>query len=144
MPVVARFLAGHPEGVLPDAFDFVNLVSQCQDFTEMTGRLGDVVLLHPYALHAVSQNHLGVARFITNPPIALKEPMNFNRDNPDDYSLVERAILNGLDVKRLDFQPAAPREHVIPERVRHQEKMRQEEQQRLTTLTSASKVASPN
>ena len=83
----------------------------------MTGRLGDVVLLHPYVLHAVSQNHLGVARFITNPPIALKEPMNFNRDNPNEFSPVERAVLKGLGVERLDFTPTAPRENVVPERV---------------------------
>ena len=42
------------------------------DFVETTGRLGDVVLMHPYMLHAVSQNHRGTARFITNPPIALE------------------------------------------------------------------------
>ena len=131
VPVVARFLAQHPEGVLPNDFNFQNLISQCENFIEMTGKLGDVVLLHPYVLHAVSQNHLGVARFITNPPIALKEPMNFNRENPAEFSLVERAVLDGLGVERLDFQPTAPRERVVPERVRRQEKMRQEEQARL-------------
>lgn len=131
VPVVARFLAQHPEGVLPNDFNFQNLISQCENFIEMTGKLGDVVLLHPYVLHAVSQNHLGVARFITNPPIALKEPMNFNRENPAEFSLVERAVLDGLGVEGLDFQPTAPRERVVPERVRRQEKMRQEEQARL-------------
>ena len=129
--VVARFLAEHPEGVLPKEFDFQALISQCHDFIEMTGRVGDVVLLHPYVLHAVSQNHLGIARFITNPPIALKEPMNFNRDNPDEYSPVERAILHGLNVERLDFRPTAPRETVVPPRVLRQQKMRSEEQARL-------------
>jgi hypothetical protein len=131
VPVVARFLAQHPEGVLPQDFDFSALIAQCNDFTEMTGCLGDVVLLHPYALHAVSQNHLGVARFITNPPITLKEPMNFNRADPSQYSLVERAVLNGLGVEQLDFRPSAPRESVVPERVLRQEKLRQEEQSRL-------------
>jgi hypothetical protein len=137
VPVVARFLAQHPEGVLPKEFDFAALIAQCHDFIEMTGRLGDVVLLHPYVLHAVSQNHLGVPRFITNPPIALKEPMNFNRDNPDEFSLVERAVLDGLGVERLDFRLTAPREDVVPERVLRQEKMRREEQTRLAAAGNA-------
>ena len=45
------------------------LVAQCTSFVETTGRLGDVVLMHPYVLHEVSQNHRGTARFVTNPPI---------------------------------------------------------------------------
>jgi hypothetical protein len=86
----------------------------------MTGEAGDVVLLHPYTLHATSQNVLGVPRIITNPPLALREPMNFHRADVDDFSLVERAVLRGLGVDRLDFAPAAPRENVVPERVRRQ------------------------
>ena len=131
VPVVARFLAEHPEGVLPGQFDFKHLISQCRDFIEFTGQIGDVVLLHPYVLHTASQNHSGIARFLTNPPIHLKEPMNFNRDNPEDFSLVERAVLRGLDADRLNFHPTAPRERVVPERVKRQQKMLQEEQERL-------------
>ena len=137
VPVVARFLASHPEGVRPSQFDFRHLIGQCREFIEITGRVGDVVLLHPYVLHAVSQNHLGVPRFITNPPIALKEPMNFNRDNPDEFSPVERAVLDGLGVERLNFRPTAPRESVVPERVLRQEKMRLEEQTRLAAAGNA-------
>jgi Phytanoyl-CoA dioxygenase (PhyH) len=120
VPVVARFLARHPEGVLPGDFDYAALIGQCRDFVELTGAAGDVVLLHPYTLHATSQNVLGVARIITNPPLALREPMNFNRPDPGDFSLVERAVLRGLGVDRLDFAPAAPREDVVPERIRSQ------------------------
>src|SRR4051812_36315265 len=50
---VARFLAERPEGVLPEEFPYDELIAQCRDFVEVTGRLGDVVLLHPYVLHAV-------------------------------------------------------------------------------------------
>lgn len=121
VPVVARFLAEHPEGVLPGDFDYAALIAQCRDFVEMTGDAGDVVLLHPYTLHATSQNVLGVYRIITNPPLALRAPMNFNRPDPADFSLVERAVLRGLGVDRLDFGPAAPREQVVPERVRAQQ-----------------------
>ena len=69
-----------------------------------------VVILHPYILHASSQDVLGVPRLITNPPVILKDPLNFNRPNPDDFSLLERATLHYLGVDRLDFQPTAPRE----------------------------------
>ena len=79
VPAVARFLAGHPEGVLQEDFDYAELVAQCHDFVEMTGEAGDVVLLHPYTLHATSQNVLGAGRIITNPALALREPMNFDR-----------------------------------------------------------------
>lgn len=128
---VARYLADHPEGVLPTAFPIDDLVGQCEDFAEATGTVGDVFLIHPFVLHAKAQNVLRLPRFITNPPIHLAEPMRFDRDNDDDFSLVERAILNGLGVDRYDFRPTAPREDVVPERVRIQQRMRVEEAARL-------------
>ncbi len=137
VPVVARFLAAHPEGVLPDDFDYAALIGQCRDFVELTGEAGDVVLLHPYTLHAVSQNVLGVARIITNPPLALRAPMNFARPDPGDYSLVERAVLRGLGVSRLDFTPAAPRERVVPERLRSQQVREAGEDERLAAASPA-------
>lgn len=136
VPVVARFLRDHPEGVGPYDFDFKNLVGQCREFVEMTGRVGDVVLLHPYMLHTVSQNHSDRARFITNPPVSLTEPMNFHRADPADYSLVEQAILNGLGVASLDFHPTNPRESLVPERVHRQAQEKREEAQRLAKIAS--------
>jgi Phytanoyl-CoA dioxygenase (PhyH) len=136
VPVVARFLADHAEGVLPGDFDFAGLISQCRDFVEMTGQAGDVVLLHPYTLHTTSQNVLGAARIITNPALALREPMNFNRPNPGDFSLVEQAVLRGLGVEWLGFTPAAPREAVVPERVRRQQARAAAEDARLAAARS--------
>jgi hypothetical protein len=133
---VARLLAEHPEGVLPDDFPYDDLIAQCTTFMETTGRLGDVVLMHPYMLHAVSQNHRATARLITNPPIALREPMDFDRDDPADQSPVERAVLRALGVQRLAFSPAVPREDVVPERVRRQERMREQEEARLAEARS--------
>jgi hypothetical protein len=129
--VVARLLAEHPEGVLPGDFDYAGLIGQCHDFVEMTGEAGDVVLLHPFTLHATSQNVLGLGRIITNPPLTLREPMNFNRPNADDFSLVEGAILRGLGVGRLDFAPSVPREDVVPDRIRLQQAREAEENARL-------------
>jgi hypothetical protein len=138
VPVVARFLAEHPEGVLPDDFDFTGLIGECREFVEMTGEPGDVVLLHPYILHATSQNVLGVGRIITNPPLALREPMNFNRPDPADFSPVESAVLRGLGVDRLDFRPAAPREAVVPQRVLAQRARAAAEEQRLAAHVTES------
>jgi Phytanoyl-CoA dioxygenase (PhyH) len=108
--IVARFLAEHPAGVQPSEFDFQAMVSQCGQFEELTGKAGDLVIMHPFMLHASSQNVIGQPRFMTNPPIVLKEPLSLNRENPADFSLLERATLHYLGLERLDFQPTAPRE----------------------------------
>jgi hypothetical protein len=101
---VARYLLENREGVHPFEGKFGDFITECNDFREATGKAGDVILMHPYMLHASSQNHSGKARFITNPPVALKEPMNFNRENPADFSPVERAVLHSLGVERLDYE----------------------------------------
>jgi len=128
---VSRHLARHPEGVLPNGFPTPSLLNECSDFAEMSGQVGDVVLLHPFMLHCASQNVLAVERLITNPPVHLKEPMNLNRENPDDFSPVELSVLRGLGVERLDYQPTGSRERIVPERVRIQEAMRREQAERL-------------
>jgi Phytanoyl-CoA dioxygenase (PhyH) len=108
--LVARFLAERPAGVEPRDFPFRELIAQCGRFEEITGRAGDVVLVHPFMLHASSQNVLGVPRFMSNPPVVLREPLNLNRADPAEFSLLERATLHYLGVDRLDFRPTAPRE----------------------------------
>ena len=109
VPVIARYLAAHPEGILPDEFDLVSLLAECHDFREAIGEAGDVYLLHPYLLHAVSQNKLMKPRAISNLCYEFKEPMNFHRATGDNYSLVEQAILRGLGVDHYDFAPTQPR-----------------------------------
>lgn len=138
---LARYLAARPEGVLPNDFPFADLAAQCRDKIEATGQAGDVYLLHPYLLHASSLNKLRLARLITNPPVHLREPMQFNRANPDDFSLVEKAVLRGLGVERLDFVANGSREKVVPKRVQMQAAMREAEQARLAAAagTNAAK-----
>jgi len=110
VPVVARYLAAHPEGVLPNEFDTKALLSECKDFREATGEAGDFYLLHPFMLHAVSQNVLQRPRAISNVLYELNAPLQLNR--PDgDYSPIEAAILRGLGVGQFDFQPTEPRFH---------------------------------
>lgn len=107
--VVAEYLAAHPEGI-DDGDAFGKLIDQCQEFEEITGETGDFIILHPFMLHASSNNHSGNVRFMTNPPVVLKEPMNLNRDDPAEFSLIERATLRALGKDRYDFRPTMPRE----------------------------------
>jgi hypothetical protein len=60
-------------------------------------------------LHASSSNHSGKARFMTNPPLVLRDHMNLNRKDPREFSLLERTTLHALGIERLDFQPTVPR-----------------------------------
>jgi hypothetical protein len=108
--VVARYLYEHPEGVDPHDFNFQEMIKQCGEFVELTGKAGDFVILHPFMLHASSQNVIGIPRFMSNPPIVLKEPMNLNRENPEDFSLLEKATLHYIGLERYDFKPLKPRE----------------------------------
>lgn len=107
--VVARYLREHTEGINAEDWKVQPLIEQCHEFEEITGQAGDFVILHPFMLHASSQNVLGIPRWLTNPPLVLKEPFNYNRAYPADFSLVEQATLRALGVDRLDFRPTAPR-----------------------------------
>lgn len=112
VPVISRFLADHPEGILPSEFDYPALLAECHDFRELTGLAGDVALLHPFMLHSFSQNHSVRPRFITNICVSLNAPMRFDR--ADGLSPVEQAVVRGLGVERLEFRPTAPRERIDP------------------------------
>ncbi len=155
--LLANYLAKHPEGVLPTGLSFTPSTSkfeknedhpgywshlkevkrQCTHFIEMTGEPGDVVLMHPLMLHSAAKNYLRIPRIITNPPVFLKEPFNFDRENPEEYSLVERKTLKALGVDRFPFKPTTERRFVTPARVLRQQKMLEEEKKRLEALRAA-------
>lgn len=105
---VARFLAEHPEGIMPEGFPVKELLSEGCTFLEATGEAGDFYLLHPFMLHAVSQNVLRRPRAICNVLFELKEPMQFDRAD-ENYSPVEAAVLHGLGVDRYRFAPTGER-----------------------------------
>ncbi len=109
--VMAKFFLEHPEGIDPKDFDFPSLIAQCKEFVEVTGKVGDVIIMHPFMLHASSPNLSGKVRFITNPPVILKEPLKLDRDKQEDFSLLERATLKALGKDRLEFKPTRPREN---------------------------------
>jgi hypothetical protein len=137
---IARFLADHPEGVLPKGhtpepgetiFDYAEIAKQCGEYVEATGQVGDVYLLHPFVLHAKSENALRVPRFITNSTLFLAEPMNFDRPDPADHSLVEQAVLRGLGVDRFPFTITGPRERVVPDSASDYDAQAEQERARL-------------
>lgn len=151
MREVAAHLRDHPEGVSPrmvprgepafrsnkDLSWYAEVASRGEDgeFVEVCGSVGDIFLLHPLMMHAATNNSLRHVRIITNPPIALREPFRFHRDDGSEYSLVERATLRMLgkgEGEGLEgWEITHPREGIVPERLRIQEAWRQEELKRL-------------
>ena len=102
VPLICRELLQHPEG-LKHNHDWSQFIHQCEDFREVIAEAGDVIILHPYMLHAASQNSSGRVRFMNNKVVSLKEPMNFNRP-AGDYTALEASILHALGMDSLDFQ----------------------------------------
>ncbi|KAH8175652.1 Clavaminate synthase-like protein [Sarocladium implicatum] len=145
--VVARHLHDNPDGVTPymarrgeekELAEYSWFVDQARDpskcnlFQEMTGDVGDVILLHPFMMHSASKNALHTPRIITNPSIYMKEPFNFNRPDPKDYSLVESKILRELGVDSLpDWHITGERKRTQPGRVDIHNRMREIEKRRL-------------
>ncbi|KAI0692356.1 hypothetical protein C8T65DRAFT_669751 [Cerioporus squamosus] len=138
---VVQWLYEHPDGASdmpqdPDGSRSICSIQKCKNFVELTGTAGDVILLHPFMVgnavptsgarsvcndflfvqpHSASKNHLRIPRFITNPPVTLKDPLNLNRSDPADYSLVELKILRTLEVDSLpDWKITAPRRRFTP------------------------------
>lgn len=110
-------------------------------FVEASGNIGDVYLLHPLMLHSASNNMLRTPRIITNPPVSLKQPFNFDRENESEYSVVERKTLRELGVDKLSgWKITKDREQVIPERLKRQNKMKEEENRRLAELQKKANV----
>lgn len=161
----AKYLAAHPEGVraikcafvsststAADPKDDPSYFSHCEEvqkgthFVETMGEIGDVVLMHPLMYHSASMNFLREARVITNPPVALREPFKFAREDSDEYSLVELKTLKALGVDRFECKLTTERRLVVPERVLIQQKMMEEERKRLEAMRnndSASIASAP-
>jgi hypothetical protein len=99
----ARVLARHTGGISHlDLFREV-LAEPLGNFHEVTGAAGDVVLAHPFLFHSRGMKHYGPPRIISNTEASLREPMVLKRANPNDYSTLERSI-----VQALRESPAAP------------------------------------
>lgn len=113
----------HKEHELQWFCDQIKDANKCNLFQQMTGKCGDVVLMHPLMMHSASRNSLHIPRVITNPFVGLKEPFNFNRSNPREYSLIEKKTLKELGVEALpDWKIKGTRETLTPGRVEIHEK----------------------
>ena len=152
MPIVGKHLFDNPDGVspymVPRSQDpsmagektlayFNNVAKSMPDsaFVEATGNAGDVYLLHPLMLHSASNNKLRNLRIITNPPVSLNEPFRFDRENSDDYSLVEKKTIDVLGEASLSgWKITSTRDKIVPARLRAQAKMKEEELKRLEEL----------
>ncbi|KAL5341413.1 hypothetical protein BJX70DRAFT_395805 [Aspergillus crustosus] len=154
IPLVARHLYDHPEGVSPlmtprgqepqnSGLEFyISLIRQCSDFREMTGNIGDVVLMHPLMCHSASRNSLRIPRIITNPPVGLKQPFDFDRDDPSQYSLVEQKTLLALGKERLaGWTITADRERIVPARTKAFNEMKEKEEERLRLAQAGTATA---
>lgn len=151
IPHIAKHLYENTEGVSPrmtprrenpeftqeHGLDwYINLAKTMrdEDFVEVTGVVGDVFLLHPLMLHSASNNMLRKVRVITNPPVSVKDPFVFDRADKK-YSAVERKTLRALGKERLEgWKIEAERQRIVPERVKIQERMKREEEERLRKL----------
>ena len=132
---VARLMSVSPEGIHPDSVQgagylIPGLVEQCCEFRELTGEAGDMALLHPYMLHRVSINPSTRPRFIANMAPVLSDPMKFDREPDDCYSLVELATLHALGRSSYSFQQERPMQGFKPFPFRD-EKEKQVEGERL-------------
>jgi hypothetical protein len=134
----------HPNGVSPlmipvkqstakEGLGFCsNLIKSCTEFHEMTGKVGDVILLHPLMVHSAAKNGKRMPRIIINPPVALRAPFNFDRMDESKYSLVELKTIKEIGAENgKRWKITGKRGRIVPERVRIQEQLRNEERQRL-------------
>jgi hypothetical protein len=96
---VARLLAdAEPSGLrYKDLLRKLPSVGASQ-VVELTGKAGDVAMLHPFLIHRSCANTGTKVRFACNPRYSLKEPMQLDRADRA-YSPVEEAIRRALGLR---------------------------------------------
>ncbi len=128
---VARLLSTyrmgfHADSVQGGGYLIPYLVDQCSNFVELTGRPGDMAILHPFMLHRFNPNPTDRTRFIANYAVVLREPMCFSRAEDDHYSLAELVVLHALDTERYEFKTTRAREAFVPGPFRNEEEARRQ------------------
>lgn len=71
------------------------LVARCRDLRAQVGRAGDVLVLHPFVLHARPANHRAAVRILENPTFTVRRPLDYRRTNPHP-SPVEACVIRRL------------------------------------------------
>lgn len=97
----ARVLAAsEPKGMTsPETCEAGKIVSADITPIELQASAGDVLIMHPFLFHGSSSNLSGKPRLASNMCVFLREHMNLKRENPADYSVVERVIVEALAEK---------------------------------------------
>jgi len=68
------------------------------EVVQATGDTGDVLLMHPFLVHARGMNVLSEPRLAANRAFSLHKPMRIRHPHPDGFSLVEHAIRVALQL----------------------------------------------
>jgi hypothetical protein len=102
-------LRSRPGGISKRRLPLQSIIRACRDIREFSGRLGDVIVALPHVVHAESVNLSKQPRLLTARMVPLAAPLDLNRHDPADFSVVERTILSMLGVERLDFRRAPAR-----------------------------------
>ncbi|MFV8749457.1 hypothetical protein ACNOYE_02770 [Nannocystaceae bacterium ST9] len=93
---VARMLADHPEGVDFCSGRGVGVTRRCKRFFEVTGEVGDLLLMHPLMMHSCAPNPSGRIRWMGNPMVYLEQPLQPLRPH-GELSPVELAIRRAIE-----------------------------------------------
>lgn len=100
VPIARLLEKNEPRGLKGGAVSFNARKFPRRRVVEVNGEAGDIMLVHPFLLHARSKNlgEKGVdsVRIMCNPNIRLHRRMNLNRAD-GAYSPVEQAIVNALE-----------------------------------------------
>lgn len=105
---ILRRLARHPAGLTSARIPARDCARGSDKYLSLTGKAGDAWILHPLTAHQSAPNPQGRPRFISNPVVALTEPMNLT-DDP-----VEKSPLEALTRRLLD-RPWRPDENAVRE-----------------------------
>ena len=104
---IIKFLYQHPAGVNHN-YGCNRFAKDCSDFRELTASAGDIVILHPFMLHARSNNPSGRIRYMNNKCVSLWQPFNFNRAD-SNYNVIEEKCRSVIGNKIENFKITSPR-----------------------------------
>lgn len=93
---VARRMRDEPGVDLTKPEVILEILEETGSILETTGAAGDAFLAHPLLLHVSSANHSGRIRWMANPNIYLREPLQISGKD-GAYTPVELAVKRAID-----------------------------------------------
>ena len=102
------YLAEHPEGVLPEGFPYRDLIGAMLAVCGGDRGGGGCLPVAPVRAARAGAERAAPAAVHHQPAAHPGEPMRFDRDDPRDFSPVERAVLRALGTDRYAFHPTRP------------------------------------